>query len=61
MSEMTVYDIERKAKELYGNKKPYITLEEWTKKQVELFNSTEGKLHLKDGYSCPYCKNKGVI
>ena len=61
MSEITVYDIERKAKELYGNKKPYITLEEWTKKQVELFNSTEGKLHLKDGYSCPYCKNKGVI
>ena len=61
MSEITLSDIERKAKELYGNNKPYITLEEWTRKQVELYNNTEGSLHLKDGYSCPYCKNKGTI
>ncbi len=61
MSEITLADIERKAQELYGDKKPYITLEEWTQKQVDIFNSTEGNLHFKDGYSCPYCKNKGIV
>ena len=61
MSEIRLKDIERKAQELFGNEKPYISLSEWTQKQVELFNNTEGKLHLKDGYSCPYCKNKGII
>ena len=61
MSEITLADIERKSNELYGKSKPYITLEEWTQKQVDIFNSTEGRLHLKDGYSCPYCKNKGTI
>ena len=61
MSEITLKDIEAKAQELYGNDRPYISLEEWTKTQVDIFNSTEGTLHLKDGYSCPFCKNKGQI
>lgn len=61
MSEITLKDIEEKAQELYKGEKPYITLEEWTKTQVDIYNSTEGTLHLRDGYSCPFCKNKGQI
>ena len=61
MSEITVADIERKSRELYGDEKPYITIEEWAQRQIDIYNRTEGKLHLKDGYSCPYCRNKGMI
>lgn len=35
-----------------------MTHEEW---QAEAFNKEEGKLHLKDGYECCKCKNKGTI
>lgn len=30
-------------------------------KTVEIYNQTEGQMHLKDGFNCDACKNKGLI
>lgn len=36
-----------------------MTMEEYTKRLVELYNSTEGNLNELDGYDCKECQNRG--
>ena len=36
-------------------------LEEYEKRQIELYNKRKGNLHLQDGIDCPECLNKGHL
>lgn len=43
-----------------GSEKSY-SREEYEQFKVDSYNETEGDLHLKDGYECALCKNKGMV
>lgn len=40
---------------------PPLSREEYEQLKVDSYNETEGNLHLKDGYECAACKNRGYI
>lgn len=40
---------------------PPMSREEYEQYKVDSYNETEGDLHLKDGYECALCKNKGMV
>ena len=47
-------------KSAFGSEQP-MSREEYEQFKVDSYNETEGDLHLKDGYECALCKNKGMV